>query len=36
MRANRYYAYKMPGRRFDVGSIEGYNQIRTSYTGIIR
>ncbi len=30
------HAYEMPGRRFDVGSIEGYNQIRTSYTGIIR
>ena len=30
------HAFEMPGQRFDVGSIEGYEKIRATYTGIIR
>lgn len=29
------HAYEMPGKRFDVGSIEGYEVIRDEYKGII-
>ena len=28
------HAFEMPGQRFDVGSIEGYEKIREEYTGI--
>ncbi len=28
------HAYEMPGNRFDVGSIEGYEKIRVTYQGI--
>ena len=28
------HAYKMPGKRFDVGSIEGYERIKAEYKGI--
>ena len=30
------HAYEMPGQRFDVGSIEGYEKIRSEYKGIGR
>ncbi|MCR5761480.1 MAG: nucleotidyltransferase family protein [Sphaerochaetaceae bacterium] len=30
------HAYEMPGNRFDVGSIEGYEKIRVTYQGINR
>lgn len=30
------HAFEMPGQRFDVGSIEGYEKIKVSYTGIVR
>ena len=30
------HAYEMPGQRFDVGSIEGYEKIRTEYRGITK
>lgn len=26
------YAYKMPGKRYDIGSIEGYEKIKSSFT----
>ena len=29
------HAYEMPGQRFDVGSIEGYEKIKVEYQGII-
>ena len=29
------HAYKMPGTRYDVGSIEGYEKIKSEYKGII-
>lgn len=29
------HAYEMPGQRFDVGSIEGYEKIKKEYTGLI-
>ena len=28
------HAYEMPGHRYDVGSIEGYEKIKTEYNGI--
>ena len=28
------HAYLMPGKRYDVGSIEGYEKIKTEYKGI--
>lgn len=30
------HAFEMPGQRFDVGSIEGYEKIRVEYKGITR
>ena len=30
------HAFEMPGQRFDVGSIEGYEKIRAEYKGITR
>ena len=30
------HAYEMPGQRFDVGSIEGYEKIRAEYQGITK
>ena len=30
------HAYEMPGQRFDVGSIEGYERIRKEYRGITK
>lgn len=30
------HAYEMPGQRFDVGSIEGYEKIRAEYKGITK
>ena len=30
------HAFEMPGQRFDVGSIEGYEKIKTEYAGITR
>ena len=33
-RQTAVHAYEMPGQRFDVGSIEGYEKIREEYTGI--
>lgn len=30
------YAYEMPGKRFDIGSIEGYENIKNHYKGIKR
>ena len=30
------HAYEMPGQRFDVGSIEGYEKIRVEYRGITK
>ncbi len=29
------HAYEMPGRRFDVGSIEGYEKIKREYKGLV-
>ncbi len=29
------HAFEMPGQRFDVGSIEGYERIRQSYQGLV-
>ena len=30
------HAFEMPGQRFDVGSIEGYERIREEYKGLVR
>ena len=30
------HAYEMPGQRFDVGSIEGYEKIKAEYRGITK
>ena len=30
------HAYEMPGQRFDVGSIEGYEKIKAEYRGIMK
>ena len=30
------HAFEMPGQRFDVGSIEGYEKIKAEYRGITR
>lgn len=30
------HAYEMPGQRFDVGSIEGYEKIKVEYQGIVK
>lgn len=32
---NAVYAFKMPGSRIDIGSLEGYEKIKKSYKGII-
>ncbi len=32
----KVHAYEMPGQRFDVGSIEGYEKIKAEYRGITR
>lgn len=29
------YAFQMPGKRYDIGSIEGYDRIKETYRGII-
>jgi len=29
------HAYEMPGQRFDVGSIEGYEKIKREYKGLV-
>ena len=34
-RQTTVHAYEMPGQRFDVGSIEGYEKIKVEYQGII-
>ena len=28
------HAYEMPGRRFDIGNLESYELVRTTYRGI--
>ncbi|MBR4910534.1 MAG: hypothetical protein IKZ47_04345 [Clostridia bacterium] len=28
------YAYKMPGRRYDIGDLESYRQVKEEYKGI--
>lgn len=33
-RQNTVYAYKMPGKRFDIGSLEGYEEIKKSFCGL--
>ena len=30
------YAMEMPGSRYDIGNLEGYNRIRQEYKGITR
>lgn len=30
------YAYPMPGKRWDIGTLESYEQVKREYTGIIR
>lgn len=30
------HAFEMPGQRFDVGSIEGYEKIKAEYQGIVK
>ena len=29
------YAYKMPGRRYDIGDLESYRQVKENYKGIL-
>lgn len=35
-RQTEVHAYEMPGQRFDVGSVEGYQKIKEEYKGIVR
>ena len=35
-RQTEVHAYEMPGQRFDVGSVEGYQKMKEEYKGIVR
>lgn len=31
----KMYAFEMPGKRFDIGNLEGYENVKKLYKGII-